>query len=144
MSDTNVERLRALTAQWSTQNFRELGPAWRRGEVDLSPFVAPEVTYEDDAMPDHVGETFRGHEGMIRALESLSEAFEQLTLELERIVGSGDRLMSIHRFRAKATHTGIEFEEPIAYVWTFLEGRVIRVRGFRDPNEALEAVGLEE
>jgi hypothetical protein len=94
MSDTNVERLRALTAQWSTQNFRELGPAWRRGEVDLSPFVAPEVTYEDDAMPDHIGETFRGHEGMIRALESLSEAFEELTLELERIVGSRDCLVS--------------------------------------------------
>jgi ketosteroid isomerase-like protein len=144
MTDPNVERLRALTAQWKTQNFRDLGKAWRRGEVDLSPFLAPEVTYEDDAMPDHIGETFRGHEGMIRALESLSEAFEELTLELERIVGSGDHLVSIHRLRAKATHTGIEFEEPIAYLWAFLEGRVVGVRGFRDPDEALEAAGLRE
>jgi ketosteroid isomerase-like protein len=45
---------------------------------------------------------------------------------------------------AKATHTGIEFEEPIAYLWAFLEGRVVGVRGFRDPDEALEAAGLRE
>ena len=144
MTDTNVDRLRALTAQWSSHNFRYLPQAWRRGEVDLSLFVAPEVTYEDDGMPDHIGETFCGHEGMIRALESLSEPFEELTLELERIVGAGDRLVSIHRLRAKATHTGIEFDEPIAYLWVFLERRVVRVRGFRDPAEALEAVGLAE
>jgi ketosteroid isomerase-like protein len=144
MSDTNVERLRALTAQWSNQNFRQLGQAWRRGDVDLSLFVAPDVTYEDDAMPDHIGEIFRGHEGLIRALESLSEPFEQLTLGLERIVGTGDHLVSIHRLRAKAMRTGIEFDEQIAYVWSFLDGRVVCLRGYRDLDEALKAVGLEE
>jgi hypothetical protein len=56
------------------------------------------------------------HTEMIRALESLSEAFEELRLELERIVGGGERLVSIHRFQAKATHTGIGFDEPIAYL----------------------------
>jgi ketosteroid isomerase-like protein len=144
MSDSNVERLRTLTAQWSSQNLRKLGQAWRRGEVDLSRFLAPEVTYEDDAMPDHIGETFRGHEGMIRALESLSEPFEALTLELQRIVGTGDRLVSIHRLRARATHSGIEFDEPIAYLWVFLEGKVVSLRGFRDPADALRVVDVTD
>jgi ketosteroid isomerase-like protein len=143
MADANIQSLRALTGQWNTQNLCQIGEAWRRGEVDMSLFIAPEVTYEDDAMPDHIGETYCGHDGMIRALESLSGPFEELTLELERIVGTGDRLVSIHRLRAKATHTGIEFDEPIAYLWVFREGRIIRVRGFRNPAEALKAAGLE-
>jgi len=142
---SNVESLRALTAQMGhAQSLQELADAWRRGEVDLSPLVAPEVIYEDHAMPDHVGETYRGHEGIIRALESLSQPFEDLTLKLVRIVGSGDRLVSIHRLRAKAGHTGIAFDQPIAYVWTFRDGKVVHLRGFRDPGEALETAGLKE
>ena len=90
------------------------------GRVDLSAFVAPDVVYEDDAMPDHV-----------------------LTAKLDRIVGTGDRLVSIHRLRAKARHTGIDFDEPIAYLWTFREARVVHLRGFRDPDRALADLGLK-
>jgi hypothetical protein len=38
-----------------------------------------------------------------------------MTLDLERIVGTGDRLVSIHRWRAKARHTGIEFDVRLAH-----------------------------
>jgi ketosteroid isomerase-like protein len=63
---------------------------------------------------------------------------------LERIVGDGDRLVSVHRWRAKAKHTGIEFENPIAYAWTWRHGKVVHFKSFWDPDEALKAVGLEE
>ena len=42
---------------------------------------------------------------------------------LEKVVGEGDRIVSIHRALAKARHTGIEFEVPVAYAWTFRNGR---------------------
>jgi len=104
----------------------------------------PEITYEDTTLPDHVGETYRGHEGVARATERWAEPYEELTIELERIVGAGDRLVSIHRVRARARHTGIEFEGPLAYLWTFRNGKVNQFRSFRDPEEALEAAGLRE
>ena len=63
---------------------------------------------------------------------------------MERIVGTGDRLVSIHRAEMKARHTGIDFETPLAYVWTFREGKVIHFKSYLDPAEALEAAGLEE
>ena len=75
---------------------------------------------------------------------ALDRAFEDLTIELERIVGEGDRLVSIHRARSRARHTGIEFEGPLAYVWTFRDGKVIHLRSYLDPAEALEAAGLSE
>ena len=104
----------------------------------------PEVTYEDTALPDHIGETYHGHEGVIRATERWFEPFEELKVDLERIAGTGDRLVSIHRFRARARHTGIEFDEPLAIAWTFQDGKVIHFRSFRDPAAALEAAGLSQ
>ena len=38
------------------------------------------------------------------------QAYEQVGIELEQIVGTGDRLVSIHRFRGKGRHSGIEQE----------------------------------
>ena len=50
----------------------------------------------------------------MRATERWLEPFENLTAALERVVGSGDRLVSIHHFKASARRTGIEFEGPLA------------------------------
>jgi ketosteroid isomerase-like protein len=77
-------------------------------------------------------------------MEIWSEPYGEMTNELQRIVGSGDCLVSIHRFRARARYTGIEFDQPSAYCWTFREERIIRIQGFWDPQEALAAAGLVE
>jgi ketosteroid isomerase-like protein len=61
-----------------------------------------------------------------------------------QIVGAGDRLVSIHRARSKARHTGIEFDTPLAYVWTFRDGKVIHFQSFIDPEQAIEAAGLRQ
>jgi ketosteroid isomerase-like protein len=130
----NVERLRAVLETLDIE-------AWSRGDVDVS-ILDPEVTFEDTTLPDHVGEAYRGPEGIVRATARWMEPFERLTMELERIVGTGDRLVSIHRVQSKALHTGIEFEAPVAYIWTFRDGKVVHLRSFRDPDEALAAAGF--
>jgi ketosteroid isomerase-like protein len=135
MPQENVENLRAHLEAWDAE-------AWRRGEFDMSLFD-PEVAYEDTVLPDHVGETYRGHDGVARATARWLEPFESTAIETERIVGDGDCLVSIHRVRAKARHTGIEFEGPLAYIWTFRDGKVIHLRSFQEPAEALEAAGLD-
>ena len=136
MSQENVENLRAVLEALNLA-------AWSRGESDMS-LLDPKVTYEDTTLPDHVGETYRGHEGVARATARWTEAYERLTIELERILGSGDRLVSVHTVRGRARHSGIEAEGPVAYVWTFRNGKVIHFQSYRDPNEALDAVGLRE
>jgi ketosteroid isomerase-like protein len=134
MARGNVENLRALLEEMDLE-------AWRRGESDMS-LLDPRVTYEDTTLPDHVGETYRGPEGVARATERWLEPYEELTIELEQIVGAGDRLVSIHRVWGRARYTGIEAEGPVAYLWTFRDGKVIHFRSYRDPEEALEAAGL--
>ena len=102
------------------------------------------MAYEDTILPDHAGETYQGYEGVARATERWLEPFEALTVELDRIVGTGDRLVSIHRVQMKARHTGIDIQAPLAYVWSFRDGQVIHLKSFSDPGEALEAAGLSE
>jgi len=142
MSDANVENLRVMLAVLAPDTIQALLEAWRRGDVDLA-LLDPEVTYEDYDLPDHAGETYHGPVGVLEAMESWSEPYEEMTNELQRIVGSGDCLVAIHRFRARARHTGIEFDQPTAYVYTFRDGKIIRIQGFWDPAEALAVAGLE-
>ncbi|HXF00961.1 MAG TPA: nuclear transport factor 2 family protein [Solirubrobacterales bacterium] len=136
MSQENVENLRVLLHAWNPE-------AWRRGEIDTS-LLDPHVTYEDKNLPDHVQETYRGHEGVLRATARWLEPFAEMTIELEEIVGTGDRLVSVHRVSGKARHTGIELSGPVAYQWTFRDGKVIYFRSYRSRDEALEAAGLSE
>ena len=136
MSQANVENLRSFLRSWS------FDPS-RRRDVDLS-LLDPDVTFEDTALPDIVGERYSGHQGVIRATKRWIEAYEWMVIEFEEIVDAGDRLVSIHRVRAKARHTGIEFDYPVAYLWTFRNGKVIHFRGYTDPNQALEGAVIED
>ena len=135
MSQENVENLRTLLETWSVE-------AWKQGD-DMS-LLDPDVAYEDSTLPDHIGETYRGHEGVSRATARWVEPYETFSIELERIVGAGERLVSIHRVRGRARYTGIEAEGPVAYLWTFRGGKVIRFESFREPNEALKVAGISE
>jgi ketosteroid isomerase-like protein len=138
MSQENVENLRAFLETWDLN-------AWRRGEAEMEmSLLDPEVTYEDRNLPDHVGEVYRGHDGVLRATERWLEPFEALTIELKEVVGTGDSLVSLHEVSAKARHTGIELKGPVAYQWTFRDGKVIYFRSYRDRDDALEAAGLSE
>jgi ketosteroid isomerase-like protein len=132
MSQENVERLRAYWA------------SWEQGAVPDFDLLDPEIVFEDDILPDHAGETYRGHEGVARATRTWLQPYEEITIELEEIVGSGERLVSTHRFRATARHTGITAELSYAYAWTFRDGKVIHLRSFREPEQALEAAGRRE
>jgi ketosteroid isomerase-like protein len=142
MSQRNVENLRAFLEPWGREPWTP--QAWQRGGVIDMSLLDPHVIYEDETLPDHIGEAYRGHEGIVRAAKRWIEPFEWLLVELDQIVDADDCLVSIHRTRSKARHSGIEFEAPLAYVWAFRGGKIIHFQSFREREEALETAGLSE
>jgi ketosteroid isomerase-like protein len=142
MSQESVETLRAFLETWSREPWTL--EAWQRGEVMDMSFVDPDVVYEDSVLPDHVGEAYRGHEGVLRAVEGWFEPAQWVVVEFEQIIDAGDRLVSIHKARTKARHTGIEIETPLVYLWTLRDGKVVHFRAFVDVEQALEVAGLRE
>ena len=140
MSEENLERLRRRLEEWDPK--AQVAAAKKGEAIPDIEVIDPEVTFEDAVLPDHIGETYHGYGGILRATEQWLEAFESIDIELDRIVGSGDRFVSIHRARMKAKHTGIELDSDLAYIWTFRDGRVVHIKGFVDLPEALAAAGL--
>jgi ketosteroid isomerase-like protein len=145
MSQENVEKIRAYLATWDGEILRpESRPFERINSMEVTvALYAPDYVYEDAILPDHVGESYRGLDGSLRAAEAWIAPVEWLVVDLDRIIDAGERVVSLHRARAKMRHTGIEFEHPLAYVFTFRDGRVVHERAFVDHAEALKAVGLE-
>jgi ketosteroid isomerase-like protein len=60
-------------------------------------------------------------------------------IELERVFSVGGHIVSLHRFRGKFRHTGMEFEGPLAYLYTVRDGKVTRWRAYPSADEAVEA-----
>ena len=81
--------------------------------------------------------------GRVFAWTGWVEPFEEMAYDLERVVGSGDRFVSIHRVRTKGRHSGIKQDFRVAYIWTYDGGRLIHTRGFRDADQALATAGLK-
>jgi ketosteroid isomerase-like protein len=146
MPEENVENLRAFLEDWSREVWTP--EAWERGEVIDMSFLDSSVVYEDTILPDHIGEAYHGHEGIERAAKRWIEPQQWMLVELEQIIEAGDQLVSVHRLRSKARHSGIEFDThdvglpPLAYLWTFRDGKVIHFKSFLGVEKALGAAGL--
>jgi ketosteroid isomerase-like protein len=140
VSQEDLENLRAHFEQWHGRALRAEARPWEA--IDLSLFD-PDVVFEDATMPDLVGERYRGHEDVVRALEGSIEPFEWIVVELEQIIDAGERVVSVHSVRAEAQYTGIEFDFRAAYLWTFRDGKVVHIQGSPSRKQALKAVGLE-
>jgi ketosteroid isomerase-like protein len=146
MSQENVEKVRAYLATWDGETLRPESRPFQR-IVSMEATVAlyvPDFVYEDAVLPDHVGESYRGFDGSLRAVEGWLEPFEWFVVHLDQIIDADEQVVSLHRARMKMRQTGIEFESPLAYVFTFQGGKVVHQRAFVDHAEALEAVGLSE
>ena len=133
MSNENVETIREW---WS---------AWKGDPADLgdTSWVAPEVVYVDDILPDH-GETYHGIEGIRKAWATALEPWENPEYELEWARDAGDEVVSCHRTRGRGKESGIDMEFRFAYVWRFREGKLVYLKSYGDVGEALEAAGLSE
>jgi ketosteroid isomerase-like protein len=123
---------------------RELWHALMAGDLDDLSGVDAEVLYEDDALPDHVGEKYVGHDGIRRAWARFTEPWDRFENEIEWVRDAGDEVVSFHRVRVRGEGSGIEGEFTYAYLWRFRAGKVVYMKSYGEAAEALEAVGLRE
>ena len=80
----------------------------------------------------------------LRTLRDLNDAFSEIHIEISEIRDLGDRLVAIGRTRNRGRESGAETETPLALVTEVKHGKTISVRGYLDPKQALEAVGLSD
>ena len=114
----------------------------REYDIDL---LAPDFEmHEGSGIIDTAG-VFRGRAAFTDVLRNLEKAFEELRWEIEKLMELPDgRVLVFVRARARGRGSGVETDARIAHVWTFRDGKAVRMDVFDERAEALEAVGLSE
>ena len=134
MSQENVDKVR-----------RSLD-GWNRGDVDAWLQSAhPEIEWISDVARRVEGSdtVFRGQAGMRRFWDEWHSVW-QLTISLSDIRDLGNTVLAVGQMRARGETSGVDLEQPVAYVFEFDGGLVRRARAYSDLGEALAAAGLSE
>jgi uncharacterized protein len=76
--------------------------------------------------------TFRGSEGVRRWMGVLDEHMEYERFEPLEFFADGDTVIEIVSAGGHARATGRSFQSEVVRIWTFREGKAVRVRSFYD------------
>jgi ketosteroid isomerase-like protein len=131
MSQENVDWVRR-----SHEHFARTGEPFLEG-IDSS------IEVYDHDIPD-ASNPYRGVDGISRWLADFAESWDSYELRVERIVDAGDQVVSLFRIKAVGVGSGVPVERGDAMVWSFRDGRPVRLDYFNDQAVALEAAGLHQ
>ena len=103
-------------------------------------FADPEIEWVE--APSRIdGRTYRGHEGVQRALEHWLDHFEEYRFEIREILDCGDDVLVTGRDEGRGAVSGAPVSADSYQVFTIRDGRITRYRGFSDRESALAAAG---
>ena len=108
----------------------------------MSEFYDPEVEFNPGLLPPGEQTRYIGREGVKEWTRNVSDFWVAVTAEPEERVEVGsDRILTIDRWHFEG-RDGIEIVEELPTLLTFRNGLIVRVDGFTDKADALEAAGI--
>ena len=116
----------------------------RRDAERLIALADPEVEWNSFFAIGQEGGVYCGHGGTRQYVHDLSDAWETVGAEVDGGVGAGEVAVLVGRIHYRGQGSGIETETAAGWMLQFRGERLLRFRAFRDPDQALEAVGLSE
>ena len=131
MSEQNVEVVRGI---YEAANRRDFDAAVKA--------LAPDIEIHLAGLFPDMERVHRGP-GVLLKLAEPAEAWEEISIDPDRIIDLGARVLVLAHFQAKGRE-GIEVARPIAHLWMMRNGLAVRMDAYSDQQEALEAVGLSE
>ena len=88
------------------------------------------------------GGVYSGHDGMRRYIRDIEDAWEMLRVEIDDALALGQVTLLVGRLHYRGKGSGVETASSAGWVLTVSNGRVMSLRAFLEPEEALKAVGL--
>ena len=115
--------------------------SWNDGDMS-----AVKQLFADDVRWDEVGGRLDrpevlGREDVHYGLESLYDTWQSYRLEPEEVRSVGGRILAVVREVARGRTSGLEVDSRWGYVITIRAGRIVQVEAYRDPQQALDAIG---
>jgi ketosteroid isomerase-like protein len=88
--------------------------------------------------------TYRGAEQVKRFFEDLFEPFEQVTAQPQKFFERDHRIAVLLLIRLRPKGSSAVVENRIGHLWTFRDGKALRLEIFPEREKALEAIGMSE
>ena len=119
--------------------------AWNDGDLD---WMLDHMTEDFEFRPGlgfaDIDAVVRGKDGWRRFSEMWREAWEDITVSVERIEDLDGRIVALLTFDGRGKGSGVEVSIRVGQVATVREGQVSKLTSIAGWDEALEAVGLSE
>ena len=118
--------------------------AWNRtGERDFSAFD-PEIVWDlsRSSFPDKG--VYRGVDGVRDWFEGLADAFGDVRYEVEKVRDLGEQVAVLLHVSGRGPSSRIQVEYRFVPVFTFHDGKVVRMDRYDNWTEAIEVAGLSE
>jgi ketosteroid isomerase-like protein len=116
-------------------------------QMDLSRLLEltdPDVEWHSFLAQLGEGGVYRGHDGMRQYVKDLRETWEVFQATVEDNLATGDVVLLLSQLRYRGKGSGVDTAAPAGHMVKFRRGRIVYMRSFRDPEKAIEAVGLRE
>ena len=118
--------------------------AWNRGDREAWLALWDEEAEFYPLRAQLEGESYSGHEGLMRFLDEMTQDFEEVRFEVEETRDAGEQMVGIGRFLARGRASGVDLNVPLGVLMRMRRGKIVYTRFFSEPADALEAAGLSE
>jgi ketosteroid isomerase-like protein len=137
MSQENVQIVREAFGREARRDRSVLDLYHSEVEMDFS--ASPFADFMTaSARPRGVGE-------VQSAFRDWYEAFDNVETDVDELIDAGESVIAVFTYRGRGRTSGAEVEwKQMAGLWTFRDGKVVRVAWLRSRSDALRAVGLAE
>jgi ketosteroid isomerase-like protein len=133
MSEENVEMV------------RKAFDAYSRGDLQATlVHMAPECEFRPSGLFMDTQKVYRGPDGWGEFWHTFRDAWESLTISVERIEDLGEQVLVLGTFHGIGSESAIEVTRESGWLMTVRDGLVMQIRSFASWAEALEAAGLSE
>ena len=102
----------------------------------------PEVEWHSFFAELSEGGVYRGHEGMRRYADDLTDAWDIVRTDIDDQLAIGDVAVLVGRIHYRGKESGVETETEAGWVLKVRNGKVTYFRAFREPERALGRLGL--
>ena len=132
MSQENVEVVRGALE------------AFMRGDAETALSAYSPDSEWDDTRFRPEGKVHRGRDEINEVVRIWVGAWTDYSIEIERVIDAGDRVVLIHEERGTGKASGLKMATRVGAVITVRGGQITRTVVYADPDEAIEAAGLSE
>ena len=87
---------------------------------------------------------YRGHDGIRAWVNDTAETFDQFQVEVEEVRECDDAALVFGRLSVRGRGSGATVDVSMAWVFRFVEDKVVWAKSYSDREEALAEAGLDE